>query len=186
MLTAFPCSCRAALGACEAYLGRFLCPGALHSTSAFRRVCILAFRLMLETGRKKLPCLTLTPSSLSEQMKDDRVQLPLGNAFQARADPGPTPAPMTSQLLCKPGPDAFGALGSASSTGSCPQLKHLLQGTSRREGRGFWLCLVTRSVQKAEGCKPRTEDAAPCPSTSPVQQGLVLFPLSSARPSESP
>lgn len=81
-----PCTCKAALAAYEGYLGIFLCPlgleaGAPHSTSAFQKVCVLAFRLMLETGRKKLPCLTLTPSSLSEQMKDDRVQLPLGNAF---------------------------------------------------------------------------------------------------------
>lgn len=87
-----PCTCKAALGASGGYLGIFLChrglgTGALHSASTFHKVCVLAFRAMLETGRKKLPCLTLTPSSLSEQMKDDRVQLPLGNAFQCLCRP---------------------------------------------------------------------------------------------------
>lgn len=62
--------------------------GALRSAGAFHKVCVLAFRLMLETGRKKLPCLTLTPSSPSEQMTDGRVQLPLGNAFQHSHRPG--------------------------------------------------------------------------------------------------
>lgn len=89
---AFPYTFKAGLGACEGYLGIFPChmgleAGALHSASAFQKVCVLAFRLILETGRKKLPCLTLTPSSLSEQMKDDRVQLPLGNAFQGSHRP---------------------------------------------------------------------------------------------------
>lgn len=63
--------------------------------------------------------------SLSEQMKDDRVQLPLGNAFQCLCTPGLTSS-CDKPMFCEPGLDAFGTLRAASSTGSCPQLKHIL------------------------------------------------------------
>lgn len=85
---------------------------AFNNAGAFHKVCFLAFRLMLETGRKKLPCLTLTPSSPSEQMTDGRVQLPLGNAFQHSFRPQVlTLASITSWLLYNPSPDAFTTLG---------------------------------------------------------------------------